>query len=58
MMNCPICGKEMAKGTVISSGSMPFNTNVTFKFELHTENVRSCLILEDCGHVIAFYKTK
>ena len=55
MMNCPICGKEMAKGTVISSGSMPFNTNVTFKFELHTENVRSCLI---CGHVIAFYKTK
>ena len=59
-MNCPICGKEMAKGTVISSGSMPFNTNVTFKFELHTENVRSCLILEkkaaayycpDCGHV-------
>ena len=25
---------------------MPFNTNVTFKFELHTENVRSCLILE------------
>ena len=67
LMNCPICGKEMAKGTVISSGSMPFNTNVTFKFELHTENVRSCLILEkkaaayycpDCGHVIAFYKTK
>ena len=67
MMNCPICGKEMAKGTVISSGSMPFNTNVTFKFELHTENVRSCLILKkkavayycpDCGHVIAFYKTK
>ncbi len=54
----------MAKGTVISSGNMPFNTNVTFKFELHTENVRSCLILEkkdycpDCGHVIAFYKTK
>ena len=39
MMNCPICGKEMAKGTVISSGSMPFNTNVIFKFELHTENV-------------------
>ncbi|MBO8435661.1 MAG: hypothetical protein IAA97_01605 [Spirochaetes bacterium] len=67
MMNCPICGKEMAKGTVISSGSMPFSTNVTFKFELHTENARSCLILEkkaaayycpDCGHVIAFYKTK
>ena len=46
MMNCPICGKEMAEGTVISSGSMPFSTNVTFKFELHTENVRSCLILE------------
>ena len=67
MMNCPICGKEMAKGTVISSGSMPFNTNVTFKFELHTENVRSCLMLEkkaaayycpDYDHVIAFYKTK
>ena len=43
-MNCPICGKEMAKGTVISSGSMPFNTNITFKFELHTENVRSILL--------------
>ena len=51
----------------IENQSMPFNTNVTFKFELHTENVRSCLILEkkaaayycpDCGHVIAFYKTK
>ena len=36
MMNCPICGKEMAEGTVISSGSMPFSTNVTLKFELHT----------------------
>ena len=67
MMNCPICGKEMAKRTVISSGSMPFNTNVSFKFELHTENVRPYLMLEkkagayycpDCGHVIAFYKTK
>ena len=67
MRECPACSKEMIKGTVISSGSMTFNTNVTFKFELHTENVRSCLILEkkaaayycpDCGHVIAFYKTK
>ena len=28
MMKCPICGKEMLRGTVISSGSMPFSTNV------------------------------
>ena len=53
MMNCPICGKEMAKGTVISSGSMPFSTNITFKFELHTENVRSCLMLEK--KAVAYY---
>ena len=33
MMKCPICGKEMLRGTVISSGSMPFNTNVIFKPE-------------------------
>ena len=32
-MKCPICGKEMLRGTVISSGSMPFSTNVIFKSE-------------------------
>ena len=67
MMGCHACSKEMIKGTVISSGNMPFSTNATFKFELHTENVRSRLMLEkkaaayycpDCGHAIAFYKTK
>ena len=26
-------GKEMLRGTVISSGSMPFSTNVIFKAE-------------------------
>ena len=67
MMECPACSKEMIKGTVISSGSMPFSTNVTFRFESNTEDGRSCLMLEkkatayycpDCGNVIAFYKTK
>ena len=30
-MKCPICGKEMLRGMVISSGSRPFSTNVIFK---------------------------
>ena len=30
-MKCPICGKGMLRGMVISSGSMPFSTNVIFK---------------------------
>ena len=32
-MKCPICGKGMLRGMVISSGSMPFSTNVIFKSE-------------------------
>ncbi len=31
MMKCPTCGKDMVKGAVISSSSMPFSTNVMFK---------------------------
>ena len=29
MRECPACSKEMIKGTVISSGSMPFGVNVS-----------------------------
>ena len=31
MMKCPTCGRDMVKGAVISSSSMPFSTNVMFK---------------------------
>ena len=56
MRECPACSKEMIKGTVISSGSMPFNTNVTFSLIL--EKKAAAYYCPDCGHVIAFYKTK
>ena len=36
-MNCPTCRKETLEGTVISSGSMPFSTNVMFRSETHKE---------------------
>ena len=67
MMACPACSKKMIKGTVISSGSMPFSTMLMFKCESNTEDGRFCLMLEkkaeayyctDCNKVIAFYKTK
>ena len=46
VMNCPICGKEMVKRIAMPSGSLPFSTNAIFRFELHTEDVRSCLRLK------------
>ena len=57
--------KEMLRGTVISSGSMPFSTNVIFKPDKNDEC--SNLILEkeadayicmDCGQIFAIYKVK
>ena len=46
MMNCPICGKEMIKGTVISSGSMPFGANVIFRPTEKATNHPPHIILE------------
>ena len=55
----------MRRGTVISSGSMPFSTNVIFKPERN--DVCSTLVLEkeadayicmDCGQVFAIYNVK
>ena len=65
MMKCPICGKGMLRGMVISSGSMPFSTNVIFKSErndvcpnLILENEADAYICMDCGQVFAIYKVK
>ena len=65
MMKCPICGKEMLRGIVISSGSMPFSTNVIFKPErndvcpnLILEKEAAAYICMDCGQVSAIYKVK
>ena len=56
MMKCPICGKGMLRGTVISSGSMPFSTNVIFKPDkndgcpnLVLEKEADSYICMDCG---------
>ena len=64
-MKCPICGKEMLRGTVISSGSMPFSTNVIFKPDkndgcsnLILEKEADTYICMDCGQVFAIYKEK
>ena len=64
-MKCPICGKGMLRGMVISSGSMPFSTNVIFKSErndvcpnLILENEADAYICMDCGQVFAIYKVK
>ena len=65
MKKCPICGRNMVKGAVISSSSMPFSTNVMFKPDKNDEC--SNLILEkeanayicmDCGQLFAIYKVK
>ncbi len=65
MLKCPACGKEMPRGTDISSGSMPFSTNVISKPERN--DMCSNLVLEkdvdtyicmDCGQVFAIYKVK
>ena len=64
MMKGPICGKEMLRGTVISSGSMPFSTNVIFKAEkndvsLHYSGKKSdAYICRDCGQAFAICKVK
>ena len=64
-MKCPICGKKMRRGTVISSGSMPFSTNVIFKPDkndgcsnLILEKEADAYICMDCGQVFAIYKVK
>ena len=64
-MKCPICGKGMLRGMVISSGSMPFSTNVIFKSErndvcpnLILENEADAYICMDCGQVFAIYKVE
>ena len=65
MMKCPIYGKEMLRGTVISSGSMPFSTNAIFKSERNDvcpntilEKEADAYICMDCGQVFAIYKVK
>ena len=65
MMKCPICGKEMLRGTVISSGSMPFSTNVIFKSErndgysnLILEKEADAYICMDSGQIFSIYKVK
>ena len=65
MMKCPICGKEMLRGAVISSGSMPFSTKVIFKSERNDvcpntilEKDADAYICMDCGQVSAIYKVK
>ena len=64
-MKCPICGKKMLRGTVISSGSMPFSTNVIFKSERNyvypntiMEKGADAYICMDCGQVFAIYNVK
>ena len=49
MMKCPTCGRDMVKGAVISSSSMPFSTNVMFKPDRNDGS---------CGHVFADYKIR
>ena len=65
MMKCPICGKGMLRGMVISSGSMPFSTNVIFKPDkndgcsnLILEKEADAYICMDCGQIFAIYKVK
>ena len=65
MKKCPICGKGMLRGMVISSGSMPFSTNVIFKPDRNDvcpntilEKEADAYICMDCGQVFAIYKVK
>ena len=55
----------MLRGMVISSGSMPFSTNVIFKpdkndecFNLILEKEADAYICMDCGQIFAIYKVK
>ena len=64
-MKCPICGKEILIGTVISSGSMPFSTNVIFKPDkndgcsnLILEKEADVYVCRDCGQAFAICKVK
>ena len=64
-MKCPTCGKGMLRGTVISSGSMPFSTNVIFKSERNDvcpnnilEKEADAYICKNCGQIFAIYKVK
>ncbi len=57
MMKCPTCGRDMVKGAVISSSSMPFSTNVMFKPDrndgsctLALENKAEAYVCQSCGH--------
>ena len=67
MMACPACSKEMIKGTVISSGSMPFGVNVIFRPTEKATNRPPHIILEknakayyceSCNRVFAIYDAK
>ena len=62
-MKCPICGKEILIGTVISSGSMPFSTKVIFRPDkndgcsnLILEKEADAYVCMDCGQIFAIYK--
>ena len=64
-MKCPICGKGMLRGMVISSGSRPFSTNVIFKPDRNDvcpntimEKGADAYICRDCGQAFAIYKVK
>ena len=55
----------MLRGMVISSGSMPFSTNVIFKSERNyvcpntiMEKGADAYICRDCGQAFAIYKVK
>ncbi len=65
MMKCPTCGRDMVKGAVISSSSMPFRANVIFKSERNDvcpntilEKEADAYICRDSGQVFAIYKVK
>ena len=65
MKKWPICGKEMLRRMVISSGSMPFSTNVIFKPDKNDvcpntilEKEADAYICMDCGQIFAIYKVK
>ena len=58
MMECPACSKEMIKGTVISSGSMPFGVNVIFRPTEKATNRPPHIICESCNRVFAIYNAK
>ena len=61
MMECPACSKEMIKGTVISSGSMPFGpTEKATNRPPHIilEKNAKAYYCESCNRVFAIYNAK